>query len=84
MSEPFSLTRSRCDAADASLCEELRVRTGSELAASGVLRSIERFGADPTILRYEISPKAHNRLHRSAAAVAWTVRAVRSGGPSRA
>jgi hypothetical protein len=79
MPEPFSLSQSRCAAADSSLQEELRVRTGSQKAASGILRSIERFGADPTIVRYEISPKSHNRAHRSSAAVSWAVRAVRTG-----
>ena len=80
MPEPFSLSQSRCAAADSSLREELGVRTGSQAAASGILRSIERFGADPTILRYEISPKSHYRAHRDSAAVTWTVRAVRAGG----
>lgn len=78
MLEPFSLTQSRCAMADSSLREELCVRTGSQKAASGILRSIERYGADPTIVRYEISPKSHRRVHREdSAAVAWSVRAVR-------
>ena len=83
MPESFSLSQSRCATADtdSSLQEELRVRTGSQKAASGILRSIERFGADPTIVRYEISPKSSTRALRNAAAVTWTVRAVRIGGP---
>lgn len=80
MPESFSLSQSRCAAADSSLQEELCVRTGSEKAASGILRSIERFGADPSIVRYEISPKSNNRTHRTSVAVTWTVRAVRGGG----
>jgi hypothetical protein len=78
MSEAFSLTQSRCAAADSSLREELRSRTGSQEAASGILRCIERFGADPTIVRYEISPKSRNRPQRGSAPVAWSVRAVRA------
>ena len=81
MPEPFSLSQSRCAAEDPSLREELRMRTGSQKAASGILRSIDRFGDDPTIVRYEISPKSHSRGQRNAAAVTWTVRAVRIGGP---
>jgi hypothetical protein len=78
MPEPFSLTGSRCASPGSSLREEILGRTGSDAATSGILRSIDRFGGDPSILRYEISPKAHHRLHRSSTAVSWTVRAVRS------
>jgi hypothetical protein len=78
MPEPFSLSRSRCASVDSSLREEIRGRTGSDAATSGILRSIDRFGGDPSILRYEISPRASDRAHRAAAAVAWTVHAVRA------
>jgi hypothetical protein len=78
MPDPFSLSQSRCAAEDPTLPEELRIRTGSEEAASGILRSIERFGADPSILRYEISPKSRYPTHRTSTAVSWTVRAVRA------
>jgi hypothetical protein len=77
MLEPFSLSHARCAAADASLQEEISARTGSEKAASGIMRSIARFGIDPSIVRYEITPKSHRRAHRDATAVAWSVRAVR-------
>jgi len=77
MKEPFSLTRARCAKADESLREEIHDRTGSSEATSGILRSIDRFGTDTSILRYEISPRTHSRGQRNAAAVAWTVRAVR-------
>ena len=79
MPEPFTLLQSRCASADSSLSEELRVRTGSQKAASGILRSIERFGVDPTILRFEITPQSRNRLRPDSASVTWTVRAVRAG-----
>jgi len=80
MTEPFSLTRSRCTEteSDPSLREEILDRTGSDAATSGILRSIERYGGDSSILRFEISPKTHNRAHRAAVAVSWSVRAVRS------
>jgi hypothetical protein len=78
MTEPFSLTRSRCTASDPSLREEILGRTGSDAATSGILRSIERYGGDSSILRFEISPKTHDRSHRAAIAVSWSVRAVRS------
>ena len=80
MPEPFSLTQARCATTDSSLQEELLLRTGSQKAASGILRSIERFGADPSIVRYEISPKSNNRMRREASIVTWTVRAVRAEG----
>ena len=78
MLEPFSLSHARCAAVDSSLQEELCERTGSEQAASGILRSIARFGVDPTIVRYEITPRSQGRAHRNATAVAWSVRAVRT------
>ena len=78
MPEPFSLTGSRCTASDPSLREEILSRTGSDAATSGILRSIDRFGGDPSILRYEISPKAHARAQRAPRAVTWSVRAVRT------
>ena len=81
MLQPFSLTQSRCATVDAALREEIRARTGSAEAASGILRSIERFGTDPTIVRYQITPKSSNRKYREETAVAWSVRAVRTEGP---
>jgi hypothetical protein len=75
--ESFSLTRARCASADSSLREEIRVHTGSDAATSGILRSIDRFGEDPSILRYEISPSSRQRTHRTSTAVSWHVRAVR-------
>jgi hypothetical protein len=76
--ESFSVLQSRCVPTDPTLRDEIRVRTGSDEATSGILRSIERFGGDPSISRYDVSPQSKpslSKLHRS---VAWTVRAVRS------
>lgn len=78
MLEPFSISQARCATADSSLQAELCERTGSEQAASGILRSIARFGTDPSIVRYEITPRSQGRAHRNATSVAWSVRAVRS------
>ena len=78
MSESFTLSRSRCVAADPSLREELRTRTGSDQAVSGILRSIDRFGGDDSIVGFEISKRSSGRPQRGAKSVAWGVRAVRS------
>jgi hypothetical protein len=78
MSGPFSVNQSRIASADASLRGEIRQRTGSEAATSGILRSIERFGADPSIQFYQVSPRTRNSYSgRSTGSVSWTVRAVR-------
>jgi len=75
--EPFSVLQSRCIPPDSSLRTDIRARTGCDVATSGIMRSIERFGSDPSILRYDISPKSSSRFG-GILAVAWTVRAVRS------
>lgn len=77
MPEPFSVTQSRYASEGSELRGEILQRTGSDAATSGILRSIERFGGDPSILRYEVSPRPKNRFGRPAG-VAWMVRAVRS------
>jgi hypothetical protein len=78
MAEPFSVGRSRVTSADPSLREEILVRTGSDKATTGILRSLERFGGDPSILRYEVSPQSRGRFGGPAGPVAWSVRAVRT------
>ena len=83
MSQPFSIARSRCaQMSDASLRDEIQSRTENEEATSRILRSIERFGVDPSIERYEIAPHAGSRAWRGKATVAWTVRAIRETQPS--
>ena len=62
----------------AALRDQIRARTGSDAVTSGILRSIERFGDDPSILRYEVSPTATTRFGVPYSSVAWSVRAVRS------
>lgn len=77
MSDSFSLSRSRYVSSDSSLREEILGHTGSDEATSGIMRSLDRFGDDSTILRYDITPKKHRPTNRNALAVAWSVRAVR-------
>lgn len=79
MSESFSLARARCKVlSDPALREEIQAHTASDKATSGILRSIDRFGGDKSILRYEMTPTASSRISRATAdAIGWTVRAVR-------
>ena len=78
MPQPFSLAKYRCAViTDPTLRDEIQAHTESIPATDRILRSIDRFGGDPTIQRYEVTPTAHNRVSRSADAVGWTVRAVR-------
>ena len=63
----FSLSSSRCTPiSDPTLRDEIQSRTGNADATSRILRSIERFGADPSILRYEIEPRPQYRQTRAA------------------
>jgi hypothetical protein len=79
VTEPFSLAPSRCAVvSDPALREEIDTHTGSAEATSGILRSIDRFGTDPSILSYEMTPKPQGRNRRLPDAVAWTVHAVRA------
>ena len=78
MQETFIVPRYPCASPDSALRNDIRGRTGSDAATSGILRSIERFGSDPSILRYEVSPKSSLRFGGPPNAVAWQVRAVRS------
>jgi len=77
MPDPFTLSQSLCAAAGDALRQDIHSHTANDEATDGILRSISRFGSDSTILRYEISPKAQSRSHKSAKSVAWTVRAIR-------
>ena len=77
MTQSFSLDRYRCAViTDPALREEIQGYTGSAAATSRILSSIERFGSDPSIERYEMTPQ-QQRVSRAGAGVTWTVRAVR-------
>lgn len=74
MPNAFSLHRSRC-AVLSELREEIQAHTGNEAATSSILRSIQRFGDDASVRRYEMTPHVRGRGPR---AVAWNVHAVRN------
>jgi hypothetical protein len=79
VSESFSLSRSECSPiSDPSLRTEISRHTGNEDETSRILRSLERFGGDSSILRYDITPKENGRFAQKARTVAWSVRAVRA------
>ena len=78
LSQSFSLSSSRCaPISDPTLRDEIQSRTGNVDATARILRSIDRFGADPSIQRYEIEPLPPYRQTRVHGSVAWAVRAVR-------
>ena len=80
MSQSFSLAGYRCtEISDPALRKEIQSYTESTDATSLILSCIERFGGDPSIQRYEITPELHNRTSRTTSPVGWTVRAVRLG-----
>jgi hypothetical protein len=62
---------------DPTLRQEIQGYTQSAAATSKILRSIERFGTDPSILRYDVNPKKLTRTAWSSETVAWAVHAVR-------
>jgi hypothetical protein len=79
MSSSFSIECSQFSAAKATdeLREEIRSQTGSDEAVASILRCIERFGQDPSIEGYEVTPTTKQRTYGGARLVAWSVRAVR-------
>lgn len=79
MAEVFSLAPQRCAVlSDPSLREEIMARTESREATEQILRSLRRFGVDPTIERFDVAPQAVRATVRIAATVAWSVKAVRA------
>ncbi|MDH3207935.1 MAG: hypothetical protein OEO79_15120 [Gemmatimonadota bacterium] len=79
MSDEFTLSRtSHAHVADVELREEILSHTGNDQATQGILRSIDRYGDDASILRYEVSRKTNSRAFRHGSAAAWSVKAVRA------
>lgn len=78
MAQSFSLSSQRCAlTSDPTLREEIDGHTLSPDATSKILRSIDRFGRDASIQRFEMTPTKHQaRFGKNE--LAWTVRAVRS------
>ena len=82
MAEPFSLSPERCASVAApALREEILARTQNAAAADQILRSIVRFGIDPTIERFDVTPQAMRATVRVPHGVAWNVKAVRAPRP---
>jgi hypothetical protein len=74
----FSIARSRFSALSAeALRAEVLSYTRSDAETSSILRSLERFGEDTSIVRYEVTPTSSRRTHHTGSLSAWTVRAVR-------
>lgn len=74
----FTISRSRLSSLSAlEIRSEINRHTGSDTETSSILRSIERFGGDATISRYEVDPKPGRGTRLGRARVAWTVRAQR-------
>jgi len=78
MPDLFYLTRALCTPVDnPNLREVLEGRTGSDAEVASILRSLARFGTDPSIIDFVVSP-APARSGQRLRAVTWTVRANRS------
>ena len=80
MQNSFTVARSRCsDLTDPGLRDEIVRATGSDEDTSAILRCLERFGFDASVLHYQITPKTNARASRGRSSVVWNVSAVRSG-----
>ena len=78
MPDLFYLTRALCTPVDnPNLREVLEGRTGSDAEVASILRSLGRFGTDPSIIDFLVSP-APVRSGQRLRAVTWTVRANRT------
>lgn len=79
MTASFYLDRDRWTTLDdPGLREELSRRTGSDSHVESILRSLARFGTDPSIRDFCVSPRATRTASRVAKTVVWTVGANRS------
>jgi hypothetical protein len=84
MTNAFSLSASQCAAAKhAALRTEITEHTGNDIETAGILRSIERFGGDNSIERFEISRSERGRYASRSNTAGWIVRAVRAGAPQK-
>jgi hypothetical protein len=78
MANAFSIARSRfSNSSGDDIRAEIRSHTGCDNEASSILRSLERMGSDPSILRYEMTPAKTKRFSQRPMTVVWSVRAVR-------
>jgi hypothetical protein len=78
MKESFTIKRTAVAGADMSaLRADIISATGSEAEAAGILRSLERMAADPTVDFFEISPVTGRRSHGGPQTNTWRVHADR-------
>lgn len=78
MPHTFTISNSLLHSASAvEIRQEINGHTSSDSETSSILRSIERFGDDATISRYEIEPRPARAFRKATPAVSWTVRALR-------
>jgi hypothetical protein len=78
MADPFSISSTRFpDSADAAMHDEIRAHTDTDAEASSIVRCIERFGADPSIRHFEITPTRKASRFGGRSSTAWNVRAIR-------
>ena len=78
MSEAFSISGSLSSGlTDPDLHDLIRRHTGSLGEAHSIVRSIRRFGDDPSIGHYELTPTPARRGGYAPRIVTWSVRAVR-------
>ena len=82
--QSFSLSPARWANDTEALRREIEQHTQNAEATSRILSSIVRFGADPSILRFEMIPVQRIRTSRLGGLRAWTVRAVRPEPPTSA
>lgn len=79
MPSPFTVDRHRwASLDDPGLRDQLQRHTGSDDAVESILRSLARFGTDPSIGTFLVSPRAGRAPSRVARAVVWTVHANRA------
>jgi hypothetical protein len=78
MPDTFYVDRHRCaNLNDPILREELQRHTDSEGEVESILRSLARFGTDPSIRDFRVSPTAAGWNRRAARTAVWQVRANR-------
>jgi hypothetical protein len=77
MNRSFTITQAEIAASDAeTLRATILALTGNDREAASIMRSLDRMGADPSILFFEMTEVSANR-HYAAAPGAWRVRADR-------
>jgi hypothetical protein len=64
-----------------TLMAQLVTATGSEAESEGILRSLDRLGTDPTILRYRLTLEARASKFGGMSTRSWRVSADRGHKP---